>query len=140
MEFVSVLHRPARDADGGVRILGIHVEDGDRQALGHVGSESRGRRVFGIGGKSNQVVHDHVHRAPHRVAVQVGQVERFRRRTLAGKSRVAVQQHRQNAGGAPPAQARLLGARAPHRHRVHRFQVGGIRNHVNLHVAPWAVT
>ena len=133
VEFVTVLHRPARDAHGGVRILGIHVEDRDGQTLGHVGSEARRRRVLGIGGKSNQVVHHHVHRASHGVAVQVGQIERFRRRPLARKSRVAMQQQGQDAGGTSPAKARLLGARATHRYGVHRFQVGGIRDHVNLH-------
>jgi hypothetical protein len=42
VEFVTILHRPARDAYGGVRIFGIHVENRDGQALGHVGSKARG--------------------------------------------------------------------------------------------------
>ena len=82
-----------------------------------------------------QIVDDDVNRSADGVATQVGKVQRLGGDSLPGKCRVAMHENRQDLDLAVAAHARLLGARAPQRHRINRFQMAGIGNHVDAHLA-----
>ena len=60
VEALAVLGGDGGDADGGVGIFAVDVEDGDGQALGEVGGEARGVGLFGVGGEAEEVVGDDV--------------------------------------------------------------------------------
>ncbi len=55
------------------------------------------------------------------------ETQRFRPDALAGKRRVSVNEYRQHLGLPGLSQARLPCAGTAHGHRIHRFQVTGIR-------------
>ncbi len=82
-------------------------------------------------GEANQIVHDDVDCAADGVGVNIGEIERFRPDSLAGKCRVAVQDDREHLAASVGALARLLGARAANGHRIHGFQVAGVRHQMN---------
>ena len=90
---MAVLGGEGGDADDGVGVFGVDVEDGDGQALGEVGGEARGVGLFGEGGEAEQVVDDDLDGAADVVAVQGGEVEGFGPDALAGEGGVAVDDH-----------------------------------------------
>ena len=138
VEHVAELDGEACHAHDRGQVLAIHVEDGNRQPLGHVGRERR-RVQFAIGcGESEQVVVDDVNRAANRVAGQAREVQPFGRDALAGKRTVTVQHDRHDARARPLALARLPRACPPDGHRKHRFEVTRIRHQLRAQVAPAA--
>jgi hypothetical protein len=130
VELVAILGGEGGDADDGSRVLGVDVEDGDRQALGEVGGEPGGVRFLGLGGEADEVVDDDVDAASDRVAVDGGEVEGLGPDALAGEGCVTVDDDGQDAVSAVSANAILTRAGAAHGDRIDGFEVAGIRNHV----------
>ena len=111
---MAVLGGDGGDADDGVGVFGVDVEDRDRQALGEVGGEARGVGLFRVGGEAEEIVDDDVDRAADVVAVECGEVEGFRPDALAGEGRVAVDDDGEDLAGSIGADAILAGAGAAH--------------------------
>src|SRR2546427_4000213 len=128
------------NADDGVRIFGVHVENGNGLALGHVRGKARRMFLDRLRCKADEVIHDDVNRAANGVGPQVREVKRFRPDALARESRVAVHddgndfvQRFLRTVDVRPAQAvaRLLGAGPADRDRIDSFQMARIRNEMD---------
>ena len=117
------------------RIVAVHVEDRRLDHLRDIGRVHGGARVFRQSGEADLVVDHDVHRPAGAVAVQLRHVERFRDDPLAGESRVAVDEQRQNF---PPmlgvAANALPGARDPFHHRIDRLEMTRVGRKTNLHL------
>ncbi len=88
--------------------------------------------------EANQIVGDDVDRPAHGVARQIGIVQCLRHDALPGKCRVPVHQQRQILFFPAFSGAVLLGASAPDGHRIHRLQMAGIRNQMDVNLVPAA--
>ena len=82
------------------------MDDRHVEALGQVRGPARRAGVVGVGGETDLVVHDQVHRAAHLIAVERLQVERLGHHALRRERRVAVDHDRHRRVGV------LVGARA----------------------------
>ena len=124
------------DANDGVWIFGVHVENRNGLALGDIGGESRGVLLHRPRGEADQIVDDDVNRAADGVGLEVGEIQRFRQNSLARKRGVAVHHDGNNFVGVEARRAAgiagLLCARAAHSDRIDGFQMAGIRNQVNV--------
>ncbi len=109
-ERVAVFKSEASDARHRVRIFGIHVEDGNRQALGEIGSEAAAGGLVRLGGESDQVVNDDMQRAAHVIARNGSVVEGFRGNALPRERGVAMHDDGNNSVDALIAEVILLGA------------------------------
>ena len=109
---VAVLGGDGGDADDGVGVFGVDVEDGNGQALGDVGGEARGVGLFGLGGEAEEVVDDDVDGAADGVAVDAGEIEGFGPDALAGEGGVAVDDDGQDLIAVHRAPMRSCAARA----------------------------
>ena len=69
-ELLAECERQANGADGGSDVVGVDVDDGHVEALGHVGCPLRRTGVIGIGGEANLVVGDQMDGAAHLVTVE----------------------------------------------------------------------
>ncbi len=114
------------DADGGVGIFAVDVEDGDGQTLGDVGGEARGVGLFGVRGEAEEVVGDDVHGAADVVAGERGEVEGLGGDALAGEGCVAVQDDGEDLLLAFLADADLVGAGAAHDDGIDGLEVAGV--------------
>ena len=133
-KLVAELHRHAAHAHHGVGIFAVHVEDGNRQALGQVRREAAGIGFVRIGGEADQIVNDNVNCSADVIAAQGREVQTLGGDSLPRESGIAVHDDGHDLQLAVVADARLLGARASHRHRVHGFEVAGIRHQVDAYL------
>jgi hypothetical protein len=132
VEAMAELGCDGGDADDGVGVLGVDVEDGDGQALGDVGGEARGVGLLGQGGEAEQVVHDYMHGPADIEAGQRVQDEALGENALAGEGGVAMHDDGQDAIAAGVADAGLLGARAAEGDRVDGLQMAGVRDEMQV--------
>src|SRR5208337_4314153 len=141
VEFGAIFRGEAANAHDGVGIFGVDVEDGDTLAAGDAGSVARRVLLHGARGESDQIVDDDVDGAADGISREVSEIQRFCPNTLAGKGRVAVHHNGpdfvQRFAGAIDLRAvhtvtRQFGAGATHRDGVHRFQMAGIRDEVDV--------
>ena len=65
VERVAVFDRHRGHTNGGLGILCVHVEDGNRQPFADIGGEARRVALLGVGGKADQIVHDDLDGAAH---------------------------------------------------------------------------
>ena len=135
---IAIFERQRAHAHHRLGIFAVDVEDGDRLPLRQVGGKARRVQLRRTGGEADQVVGEDVDRSADRKAFDASEVERLSRDALAGKSGVAVDHDGQNQFLAVGAGAHLLGARAAHGHRVHGFEMAGIRHQVDVNSAPVA--
>ena len=134
LEGEAVIDRHPRHPRHGVRVLAVDVEDRHRQPPRHVRGEAGGVERLRLGGEADHVVHDHVHRAPHPVAVEVGHVQRLGEDPLAGEGGVAVEHDREDPlVPLVVVEPHLLGPHAPERYRIDRLQVARVRDQVDVH-------
>ncbi len=107
----------------------LHVEDRRLDHLGDVGRIGRGARIARIGGEADLVVDDEMDRAAGAVALQARQAETFGDHALAGESRVAVDQQRQDRRAGRRARGRdlvLLGAHLAEHDRIDDLEMRGV--------------
>ena len=130
VEALAILGGDGGDAHGGVGVFAVDVEDGDGQALGEVGGEAGGVRLFGVGGEAEEVVGDDVHGAADAVAGEGGHVERLGGDALAGEGCVAVEDDGKDLLLAFFADADLPGAGAAHGDGVDGFEMAGVGGEV----------
>jgi len=133
-ELCPIVDREPRGAQDRLRLLGIDVEDRNRQPLGDIGrvaGRAVGRR---LGGEADQIVDHDVQRAAGREAVERSKVERFGGDTLAGESRVAVHHHRHRRPPFAVAGAGELGPHPAERDRSDRFEVARVGGEVDAHL------
>ena len=102
----------AADAHDSVGIFGVHVEDGNRQALRDVGREARRVRFARHGGEADQIVDDDVDGAADGVSLEVGEIQRFGPDALAGEGGVAMHDDRNDLSACLPSPRRVCLARA----------------------------
>ena len=115
------------NADDGVRIFGVHVENGNGLALGHVRGKARRMFLDRLRCKADEVIHDDVNRAANGVGPQVREVKRFRPDALARESRVAVDEQRKHfAALIRVVEDALARARHAFDDRVHRFEMARV--------------
>ncbi len=95
IKFLPVVERDLQRAISRFRIVAIDVKDRQLRHARNVGGIDRRAAGFGRSGKSDLVVDDDVNRAAGAIAAQAGEIQRFHHDALTGKSRVAMQQHRQ---------------------------------------------
>ena len=127
VERLAELEGQPRDADHGLRVVAVHVEDRRLDHAGHVGGVHRRARGLRGGGEADLVVDDDVDGAAGAVAAQLRHVERLGDHALAGEGRVAVQGDRQDGEvRAALVDDVLLGADDALDDRVDRLQVGGV--------------
>ena len=125
-EFVAVLGGDAGDADDGVNVFAVDVEDGNRLAARDAGGEARGV-LFGVaGGEAEQIVDDDVDGAADGVARKVGVVHGLGEDALSGECGVAVDEQRQIFFASAFAGAVLLGAGAADRDGIDGFEMTGV--------------
>ena len=111
-ELVAVLDGDAGDANDGVDIFGVDVEDGNRLAARDAGGEAR-RVLFGVAGsESEKIVDDDVDGAADGVSGQVGVVHGLGEDALSGECGVAVNQQWKIFFASTFSGAVLLGAGA----------------------------
>ncbi len=131
-ELVTVLGRDAGDADDGVDVFAVDVEDGNRLAARDAGGEARGV-LFGVaGGEAEKIVDDDVDGAADGVSGEVGVVHGLGEDALSGECGVAVDEQREIFFASAFAGAVLLGAGAADGDGVDGFEVAGIRDQVNV--------
>ena len=134
-ELVAVFGGDAGDADDGVDIFGVDVEDGNRLAARDAGGEARGV-LFGVaGGEAEKIVDDDVNRAADGVARQIGVVHGLGEDALSGERGVAVNQQRKIFFASAFAGAVLLGAGAADGDGIDGFEMAGIRDQVDVNLA-----
>ncbi len=80
--------------DGGLRVVGVHVDDRRIEPLGEVARVAGGAAFVGVGREADLVVGDQMQRAAGRVAGKPLEVERFRDDALPRKRGVTVDQDR----------------------------------------------
>src|SRR6185312_12561317 len=115
---------------------GIHMENGNRQALCNVRREAAAGGFVRFGSESDEVVDDDMYRATYVVARNGGVVQRFRGHALSGKSRVAMHDDGKNFVSAFFAEVILLRASASECNGSDNFQMTRIRDEVNVESAP----
>ena len=121
-------------------VVAVDVEDRGLDHLRHVGGVLRGPSGGRRRGEAELVVDDHVDRAAHAVALDVGQVERLGDHTLAGERGVAVDQHREHRVVARRLDQVHLCPRHPDHHGVDGFEVRGVGRQLDADgVAPPAL-
>ena len=131
-ELVAVLGGDAGDADDGVDVFSVDVEDGNRLAARDAGGEAR-RMFFGVTrGEAEEVVDDHVNGAADGVAGKVGVVHGLRENALSGECGVAVNEQGEIFFAAAFAGAVLLGASAADGDGIDGFEVAGVRDQVDV--------
>jgi hypothetical protein len=132
-EFMAEIEGELGDKFHRERVVAVHVKDRHLDHLGDVGRIHRGARVFGQGGESDLVVHDHVHRSAGAVTVQLRHVKRLRHDALSGKSGIAVDEQRQNfAALFCIAADSLPRARSSLHHRIDRFEMARVGRQTDL--------
>src|SRR5215472_2450797 len=131
-ELIPELGSQSRDANDGIDVLSIYVEDWDRLPSRDACSKAR-RMLFCIAGcKSEQIVNDDVDGAAYCVSRQIGIIHRFRQNPLTGECGIPVDKQRQVFFAATLSRAILLGTSSPDRHRVHSFEMNRIRDQMNM--------
>ena len=112
----SIASCATRATASGSSPLTWKIGTGSRRATSEAKREEC--RALRLGGEADQVVDDHVHRAAHPVAVEVGHVQRLGEHPLAGEGGVAVEHDGEDLVVAlvVPEPA-LLGAHPAERHR-----------------------
>ena len=85
------------------------------------------------GGKSDQVVDDHVDRAAHRVSGESGIVQSLGPNALSSKGAIAVNHQRQKLLLTAFSGPVLFRPGAADGDRIHCFEVAGIGNQVDVH-------
>ena len=134
-EFVAVFGGDAGDADDGIDVFAIDVEDGNRLAASDAGGEARGV-LFGVaGGEAEEVVDDDVNRAADGVSGEVGVVHGLGENALSGECGVAVDEKRKIFFAATFPGAILLGAGAADGDGIDGFEVAGVRDEVDVNLA-----
>ena len=124
LKLLPVIVSHLRDAQAGLRIVAVHVEDGRLHHARDVGGIRRGARFVGIGGEADLVVDHQVNGAARGVAFQLRKIQRLGHHALPRESRVAVDQDRDDALALRIAQPILLGTHDAFHHRVDRFRDG----------------
>ena len=93
----AVVHGHLGGKEHGLRVVAIHVEHGCLDHLDDIRAVEGGAGIARVGGgKANLVVDDNVHRTAGAVATGLGQVQGLHDHALAGKSRIAMNQHGKN--------------------------------------------
>ncbi len=90
VEPLPVVEGEAGDADAGLGIVAVHVEDRRLHHLGDVGAVLRAARRLGRGGEAELVVDDQVDGAADAVALDHPELQRLGHDALAGEGGVAV--------------------------------------------------
>jgi hypothetical protein len=132
-------HREPNGGDRGLRIVCVHVDDRDVEALREVARVARRAPFLRARGETDLVVRDQMERPAGRVAVQRLQVERLGDDALRREGRVAVDQDGER--GAPVVRAgrvlvvRLHRARVPCDDGVDVLQVARVRLEHELDLA-----
>ena len=123
VERLAVLVGERRDADAGLRVVAVDVEDRRLDHAGDVGAV-RGRARRGRArGEADLVVDDDVDRAAGAVPAQLRQVERLGHDALAGERGVTVHEDRQHRELLAAVEDVLLGAGDALEHRVDDLEV-----------------
>ena len=123
LELLAVVEGDLHDADGGIGIVAVDVEDGRLHAARDVGGIGRGARFVGQGGEADLVVDDQVDGAAGGVAIELREIEGLGHHALSGEGRVAVDEHGDDAFARGIAEAILLGADDAFDHGIDGFQV-----------------
>ena len=126
-EALPIRKREPRAVHHGLRIVPIHVEDGDLDHLGDVGAVEGRACLGGSRGEADLVVHHDVHGAARRVAIQVAEVERLGHDALSRERGVSVQKDGDDAAPIGVPSAYLLGSRAALDDGVHGLEMRGVR-------------
>ena len=131
-ELVAVFHGQASDANDGVDVFAVDVEDGNRLAARDACGETRGM-LFGVaGGESQQIVDDHVNGAADGVAGKIGVIHGLGKNALPGECSVAVDEQWQILFAPAFTAAVLFGTSAANGHRIDGFEVAGIGNQMDV--------
>ncbi len=97
-ELRPVIHPELDRGEACLRVVGVHVEDGQAKPERQVAGVARRAALVGIGREAELVVGDDVERAARLVALEPAQIDRLRHHALADERRVAVNEHRQDRG------------------------------------------
>ena len=129
-EAAAERHRQTDRPDGGLRVVGVDVEDRYVEPLREVARVAGRAAVRGVGGEANLVVRDQMKRAAGRVAMQVCEVERLGDNALGRERRVAMDQDRHRdrrvVVARPAGAVGLLGPRAALDDRVDSLEVARV--------------
>ena len=136
VKLLPVIERDLRHADGGFRIVAVHMENRCLHAARHVGRIRRRTGFVGQRGEPDLVVDNQMHGAARAIAIKLREVERLGNDALPGERRVTVDQQRDHALAPGISEAVLLGAYDALHHGVDGFQMAGIGRHRNEHFAP----
>ena len=109
LEALAVLEGEPRHVDHGLGVVGVHVEGGSVDHLGHVGAVGRAARVLGQRGEADLVVHHDMDRPSGVVPGEAGEVQGLRHDPLPGERRVAVHEDGDHARAVGGRRARPAG-------------------------------
>ena len=120
----------------GLRIVAVHVKNGCVHHLGDCGAIQRRTRILALAdGESDLVVDHDVQAAPNRETPGFRHLEQFHDHALAGKCRIAVYEYGHDQVMVVVTPPYLPGPRGTGHHRVHDFQVGGVKGHGHVYPA-----
>ena len=130
-EGLTELEGELRDANHGLGILAVHVEDWGLNRPSDVGRVDRGSAVLRARREADLVVHDDMDAAAGTVALNLRHLEGLGDDALPGKGCIAVHEYRQDVEGPLAGELVLLRADDPFQHRVDRLEVRGVRGEVD---------
>ena len=134
-ELLAIFNGQLAGEGHGFRIVAIHMQDRRLNTLGHIAGVRARTRELRAGREADLVVDDEVDAAAGVVAAHTRKAEAFPDDALTREGRIAVDQHWQNLFVLFQIVAdRLLRACLAENHRVHRFQVAGVRNQAHMHL------
>ena len=136
LEFIAVIDRQLGDEQHRLRVVGVDVKNRRLHHFCHVRAVLRGAGIFAAtGGESDLIIHHDMQRAARFIGPGLRHLKGLHDHALPGKGRVAVNDHGPHAvahGIAAPLLARAH--RALH-HRRYDFQVRGIEDQGQMHLA-----
>ncbi len=134
LEFLAIREREPRGGDARLRVVRVHMDDGNLERAGQAAGVERAVRVVWIRREADLVVRDDVNRAAGRIAGESMEIQRLGDHALAGKRGVAVNQDRQHRvrielDGPGPVGRGACGAGHAFEHRIDRLEMAGVRRH-----------
>jgi hypothetical protein len=99
LEGHAIAEREPRGRHAGLRVVGIHVKDGNLEAAREAARIQRAVGILGLGREANLVVRNDVNGAAGRVALEPVEVQGLGHDALSGERRVAMDEDGQHGVG-----------------------------------------
>ena len=131
-KFVTILGGDPSDAENGIDILAVDVKNRNRLPPRELRRKSRRMFFAGVGGKSDQVVHDDVDRPTNGITCEVGVIQSLGGDALSSERGIAVDEHREILRPAAVSRTVLLGTRTSNGDGIDCLQMARIGRQMDV--------